>query len=426
MKKIIFNNLDEVIYNETFSNGINAYLYPTDKTKNFYITVSVKYGGNVKEYKVNGIKKDIIPGTAHFLEHKVMNFTNRKKASDLVNKLGLYTNAYTSFDLTNYNVFGSKDPISSLKLLLDLFYNLNVNEQNVNSEKGIISEEYKMYNDNPNFRINKQVVNNVFKNSYLKDVLVGNLEQINSITVNDLKRVYNDFYTTNNTFITVTGNFDLNEVISFLKNYMKNIKANKKNIKIIEKSEQEEVVNKYVEIEESITIPRVIYSLKIKKSNIKISNKILKRYYLNFIFSSLFSNTSDIYEKYKDNSLMYSMSYDITDAGKYYLMNLKIVTDKPDQVIKNLKKDLKNPFVDEKTFTRKKKMFLNNLILGFENIEDVEDMITNHIIRVNHLINNSYNLLKNMKYQEMKNVLKSIDFNNYSILKVNVKHQKLV
>ena len=426
MKKIIFNNLDEVIYNETFSNGINAYLYPTDKTKNFYITVSVKYGGNVKEYKVNGIKKDIIPGTAHFLEHKVMNFTNRKKASDLVNKLGLYTNAYTSFDLTNYNVFGSKDPISSLKLLLDLFYNLNVNEQNVNSEKGIISEEYKMYNDNPNFRINKQVVNNVFKNSYLKDVLVGNLEQINSITVNDLKRVYNDFYTTNNTFITVTGNFDLNEVISFLKNYMKNIKANKKNIKIIEKSEQEEVVNKYVEIEESITIPRVIYSLKIKKSNIKISNKILKRYYLNFIFSSLFSNTSDIYEKYKDNSLMYSMSYDITDAGKYYLMNLKIVTDKPDQVIKNLKKDLKNPFVDEKTFTRKKKMFLNNLILGFENIEDVEDMITNHIIRVNHLINNSYNLLKNMKYQEMKNVLKSIDFNNYSILKANVKHQKLV
>ena len=426
MKKIIFNNLDEVIYNETFSNGINAYLYPTDKTKNFYITVSVKYGGNVKEYKVNGIKKDIIPGTAHFLEHKVMNFTNRKKASDLVNKLGLYTNAYTSFDLTNYNVFGSKDPISSLKLLLDLFYNLNVNEQNVNSEKGIISEEYKMYNDNPNFRINKQVVNNVFKNSYLKDVLVGNLEQINSITVNDLKRVYNDFYTTNNTFITVTGNFDLNEVISFLKNYMKNIKANKKNIKIIEKSEQEEVVNKYVEIEESITISRVIYSLKIKKSNIKISNKILKRYYLNFIFSSLFSNTSDIYEKYKDNSLMYSMSYDITDAGKYYLMNLKIVTDKPDQVIKNLKKDLKNPFVDEKTFTRKKKMFLNNLILSFENIEDVEDMITNHIIRVNHLINNSYNLLKNMKYQEMKNVLKSIDFNNYSILKANVKHQKLV
>ncbi len=421
MKKIVFNNLDEVIYKETFSNGVNAYLYPTDKTKNFYITISVKYGGKVKEYRVNGQKKEIIPGTAHFLEHKVMNFTNRKKESDIINRLGLYANAYTSFDITNYNIFGSKDIISSLKLLLDLFYNLNINEQNVNSEKGIISEEYKMYNDNPNFRINKEVVNNVFKNSYLKDVLVGNIKQINKISVNDLKRVYNDFYTTDNTFIIVTGNFDLNKVIDFLKDYMKNIKSNSKNIKIVNKNEQEEVVNNYVEIEESITIPRVIYSLKIRKSNIHITNKILKRYYLNFIFSSLFSNTSSIYEKYKDKSLAYSMSYDITDAGKYYLMNLKIITDKPNDLIKCLKKDLKDPYIDERTFLRKKKMFINNLILGFENIEDVEDMITNHIIRVNHIINNSSNLLKSMKYKEMQRVLKEINFNNYSILKVNIK-----
>lgn len=421
MKKIVFNNLDEVIYEETFSNGVKAYLYPTDKTKNFYITISVKYGGKVKEYSVDGKKKKITPGTAHFLEHKVMNFTNRKKENDIVNELGLYANAYTSFDLTNYNIFGSKDPISSLKLLLDLFYNLKVDEKNVNSEKGIISEEYKMYNNNPNFRINKEVINNVFKNSYLKDVLVGDLNQINEINVNDLKRVYNDFYTTNNTFIIITGNFNLDEILNFLSDYMKSIKSNKKNIKIIDKNEQEKVVNDYAEIEESITIPRVIYSLKIKKSNIKISNKILKRYYLNFIFSSLFSNTSDIYEKYKNKSLMYSMSYDITDAGKYYLINLKIITDKPNELIKAIKKDFKTISVDEKTFLRKKKMFLNNLILGFENIEDVEDMITNHVIRVNHIINNSYNLLKNMKYSDMKKVFKSIDFNNYSILKVNIK-----
>lgn len=421
MKKIVFNNLDEFIYKETFSNGVSAYLYPTEKTKNFYITVSVKYGGKVKQYEVNGKRKEIIPGTAHFLEHKVMNFTNRKKASDLINELGLYANAYTSYDITNYNIYGSKEPVTSLKLLLDLFYDLNINEQNVNSEKGIISEEFKMYNDNPNFRINKQVANNVFKNSFLKDVLVGDLDQINSITVDDLNRVYKDFYTTNNTFIVVTGNFNLSEIISFLKDYMKNIKSNKKNIKVIEKSEQEKVINEYVEIEENITIPRVIYSLKIKKSNIKINNPILKRYYLNFIFSSLFSNTSKIYEKYKDNSLMYSMSYDITDAGKYYLMNLKVITDREDELIKHLKKDLDNPSIDEKTFLRKKKMFLNNLILGFENIEDVEDMITSHVIRFNHVINNSYDLLKIMNYLEMKEVLNSIDFNNHSILKVSTK-----
>ncbi len=422
MKKIVFNNLDEYVYEEKLSNGVRVYLYPTDKTKNFYMTVSVKYGGKIKEYSVNGKKSHkIIPGTAHFLEHKVMNFTSRKTASNKINELGLYANAYTSFDITNYNMYGSKDPIASLKLLLDLFYNINITEENVKSEKGIISEEFKMYNDNPNFRINKQIVNNVFKNSYLKDILVGDLTQINKINVKELIKVYNDFYTTNNTFIIITGNFNLEETIKFLKDYMKDIKSSKKDIKIIKQRESKEIVNKYMEIEESISIPRVIYSLKIKKNDIKISNKILKRFYLNFIFSSLFSNTSDIYENYKNKSLMYSMSYDITDAGSYYLMNLKMITDRPDELIKNIKKDLNKPFINKATFLRKKKMFLNNLILNFENIEDVEDMISNHIIRVNHIINNLYDLLKEMNYVDMKKVVNSINFDNYSILKVNVK-----
>ena len=51
-------------------------------------------------------------------------------------------------------------------------------------------------------------------------------------------------------------------------------------------------------------------------------------------------------------------------------------------------------------------------------------MITNHIIRTNHLINNSYDLLKDMNYDEMNKVLNLIDFNNYSILKVNIKDEK--
>ncbi len=422
MNKIVFNNIDEVMYKEKLDNGVDVYLYPTNKTKNFYITVSVKYGGKVKKYSVNGSKpKDITPGIAHFLEHKIMNFTNREKESNIINELGLYANAYTSFDITNYNIFGSKDPKTSLKLLLDLFYNLNINEKNVESEKGIISEEFKMYENNPNYRINKQVTNNIFKKSYLKDSLVGNLDEINRISVGELKRVYNDFYTPKNTFICVTGNFDINEIIFFIRDYMKNIKGVNKRIKTYKLKDQKDVVNKYMEIEESITIPRVIYSLKIDKKSINIKDRILKRYYLNFIFSSLFSNTSDIYENYKSNKLMYSMSYDITDAGDYYLMNLKMTTDNPDKLINKIKKDMNSPKINSNTFYRKKKMFLNNLILGFENIEDVEDMITNHIIRVNKIINNSYGMLKLMNYKEMNNVLNSIDFSNYSILKVNTK-----
>lgn len=419
MKKIIFDNIDEVLYKETLKNGIDVYLYPTDKTRNFYMTVSVKYGAGVKEYYLNGKKKNIIPGTAHFLEHKIMNFTNRKNMTKLMNELGLFANAYTSYELTNYNVFGSKSPIKSLKLLLDLFYNPIINDANVESEKGIIKEEYKMYDDNPNFRINRQISKNVFKNSYLNDVLVGNIDEINKITKKDLLDVYKTFYNTDNTFLIVTGNFNLEQVIEFLNDYMKTIKRSKaKNIKISHKREEAKVLVPYMELDESITIPRVTYSLKINRNNLKVKDVILKRFYLNFIFSSLFSITSDLYEKYKRENLMLSMSFSIINTEENYLMNLAISTENPDELIHNLKKDLKNPIISKEVFERKKKMFVNNLVLGFENIEDVEFLIVNNIIRVNRIINDAYKLLDNMNYKEFLKVLKSIDFNNYSILKV--------
>ena len=50
MKKINFN-YGEFIYTEKLNNGINVYLYPTDKSKNFYATVSTHFGAEVMKYK---------------------------------------------------------------------------------------------------------------------------------------------------------------------------------------------------------------------------------------------------------------------------------------------------------------------------------------------------------------------------------------
>ena len=52
MKKKAFKGIDEFLYEETLDNGINVYLYNTNKTKNFYISISVKYGANITKYKV--------------------------------------------------------------------------------------------------------------------------------------------------------------------------------------------------------------------------------------------------------------------------------------------------------------------------------------------------------------------------------------
>ena len=140
MEKLTFEKIDETIYKEKLDSGLEIYLYPTKKTRNFYITISVKYGARVEKYKLNNNIFDIIPGSAHFLEHKVMAISENKEFSKAINKYGSFANAWTNYYGTNYNIYGSNNIKENIKLLLNIFYNTNINTKCVNGEKGIIGE----------------------------------------------------------------------------------------------------------------------------------------------------------------------------------------------------------------------------------------------------------------------------------------------
>ena len=118
MKKIDFN-YGEIVYKEVLDNGLTVYLYPTNKSKNFYITVSTHFGAEVMSYKKNNKVYDVTKGSAHFLEHRVMDFTKNVDAMNKINELGSIVNAYTTYKGTNYNLYGVEDIYTNMGLLFD-------------------------------------------------------------------------------------------------------------------------------------------------------------------------------------------------------------------------------------------------------------------------------------------------------------------
>ena len=76
MKKKTFERVNESLYTEKLDNGIEVYLYKTDKTKNFYISISVKYGASVTKYKINDKYRRNIGG-------KWNSYTDDELSSDL-------------------------------------------------------------------------------------------------------------------------------------------------------------------------------------------------------------------------------------------------------------------------------------------------------------------------------------------------------
>ena len=144
MKKIKYK-YDEEILEETLPNKMKVYLYNTNKTRNFYITVSTKFGAEVLKYKKNDKEYDVTLGSAHFLEHRVMDFTKNKEAMDKINELGSLVNAYTTYNGTNYNIFGNENIIENMRLLFDRVFKAKIKESDVEKERGIIIEEYIIF-----------------------------------------------------------------------------------------------------------------------------------------------------------------------------------------------------------------------------------------------------------------------------------------
>ena len=416
MNKYTFVKVNENIYYEKLSNGLEVFLYPTKKTKNFYISISVKYGASILKYKKNNKEYDIIPGSAHFLEHKVMALSENKEISKRINSYGSLANAWTNYKGTNYNIFGSINLIENLKILLDIFYNINIDEKNVEEEKGIIGEEIDMYKDQINSFMNEQLLKNMFSNSYVKNTVIGERSDIEKITSESLNRVYNDYYVPNNTFIVVTGDFDKDEVMKVIKDYTLKLKP-KELPKEIKTKEKDKVCVAYEEINKDSDNIRVKYAIKINKNNFKVKNDIFLRYYLNIILSNSFSSTSKLYEKYKNEGIIINMSSYSNVLDDHVLLIVSAVCNDGNVFLDNISKDIKNIRMTKDEFERKKKLFLKSYILDFDNIEDIEYNIVDYLLLEGKVNYNEYNDIVNMNYKTAKNVIDSLTFDNISIIR---------
>lgn len=418
MKKKIFEKVDEKLYIETLDNGITVYMYPTKKTKNFYLSISVKYGACVEQYKIGNKIYDIIPGTAHFLEHKVMALSENIEISKRINELGSLANAWTSYRGTNYNIFGSINIIDNLKILLELFYHPDITDESVEKEKGIIGEEIDMYKDNIDRNMYDHLYKNLFNDSFMKNTVVGERSDIEKITKESLMTVYNNFYIPKNTFIIVTGDFEVENILNCINEYLSNIKLPNKDVpKIIKKKDIKKVFIPYEEISMNTEYPRIKLGIKIPRNNFTIKDNTLLRIYLNIIMSNNFSATSELYEKYKNENVIVDMGSGINIIDDYVIIGVSAFTTNGDKFIERIKKDIQKLKLTKSDFERKKKLYLKGYICNFDNIEDIEYTICESIIMDEKLDYNEYSKIYNMTYDDAFEILNSFEFDNMSIIR---------
>lgn len=419
MKKIKFNIIGEEVYYEKLDNGMDVYLFSKDNIHNNYVTFTTKFGSIYNEFVPIGKDKmaKVPKGVAHFLEHKVFIQKKDPQPSDFFAESGALTNAYTTFKNTTYLFTGPDNLIENVKYLLDFVQEPYFTDENVESEKGIITQEIHMCDDRPIDVLYEHIRKNSLHNNPFKDSIIGTVNDINSIDKKVLDTCYETFYHPSNMFLVVTGNFDVDEIIKAIKENQNNKEFKKQDkIKIKEYKEPDEVVLKEEIIKMNTNIPKLAYNIKIPYNKFKMEKRKLNLY-LYIIFSILFDDSSLFNEKAKEDNIITNAIYtNILNCDSHILISLINETFKYNELLDMIKEELKNINISSEDLERKKKVLVSNEIFSFENIEIINEMIIDSIIFDNNIEGNIIDIINSLNIEELNEIVKKIDFKNVSTI----------
>lgn len=199
----------------TFENGLRVVTKSLDSTKAVTVLILVGAGSRYETKEINGI--------SHFLEHMFFKgakkYTNTKEVSEAIDSVGGSFNAFTGKEYVGYYVkVASKNQDTALDVLADMLLNSKFDPEEIDRERGVIMEEYNMYQDTPMQQIGWDFEELVYGDQPMGWDQVGTKEVIHSVTRDDFIAYEEKLYSPDNIVISVAGDVNHEEMVDKIKN----------------------------------------------------------------------------------------------------------------------------------------------------------------------------------------------------------------
>lgn len=427
MEKKSYNGLDLNVYEGVLDNGLRIFISPIPR-HTIHARITTFFGGSVLEFKMDGAKDFIkVPGgIAHFLEHKMFEKEDGVDPLSIYENNGASGNAFTNEFVTAYHFTGAGHFYENLETLLKCVHEPYFTDENVLKEKGIISQEKKQDLDNPFSIVYDRSLVNTFHNLDFKNTVLGSLEDINSITKEDLYNCYNTFYHPSNMILTISGDVAPDEVIKFIKEFYKKYDFKKRpKVEIKHKDEPESVVKDKDIIYMDNLSKEILISYKVKKPNY-IKDVYLNKIYFSFLLDMKFGAISQVVDVFaKNKNLISSVSSYLEVVDDYYVILFNAtVKDGEDEIIDLIDKTIKDFDFNEEDFNLIKKAVLNSTVLSTENSTGICNMISNQVYFYGKPIYDMYDKLKKLDFETFKKSIQNINLNNRSVVILDNKNSR--
>lgn len=385
MNKQTYEKINETIYTEKMDNGLHVFLLPKQEMSKTYGLFSTNYGSIDQTFEPIG-KDELVTvpeGVAHFLEHKLFEKEDRDVFADF-GRQGASPNAYTSFTKTAYLFSATNNIEKNVETLIDFVQAPYFSEESVEKEKGIIAQEIKMYDDQPDWQSFMGTIKAMFKSHPVNIDIAGTVESIHSITKDDLYTCYNTFYHPENMTLFIAGNFEPESMMDLIRSNQQ-AKAFKKmdTIKREFPDEPTEVAMKENKITMPVSIPKCTIGIKESASEM-VKEDFLKRDLLqSMVLDYYFSKGGQFYQDLYHSSLIDDSFHYETNLEKnfgYTLIGSN--TEQPDQFVNKVKEMLlstNTASLSDEEFGRMKKKKIGQFLRAMNSLE----FISNKFIHYN-------------------------------------------
>lgn len=193
--------------------GLTVLVRPMPGYSSTHVIFATRFGSIDRDFCMNGRKVHLPAGVAHFLEHKMFE-DEEGDAFAKYAKTGANANAFTSFDRTCYLFTATQQLDESLDVLLGMVTTPYFTEQTIAKEQGIIGQEIKMYEDNPDWRLVTGLLECLYHENPIRSDIAGTVESIAQITPGMLYDCCKAFYAPGNMVLAAAGDTTMEQILA--------------------------------------------------------------------------------------------------------------------------------------------------------------------------------------------------------------------
>ena len=322
--------IDDAVRIGKLDNGLTYYIkynnYPEHRA-NFYIAQRV--GAMQEEDNQNGL--------AHFLEHMAFNGSEHFNGEgngiiDYIQSIGLNfgadVNAFTSFNRTVYlvtNVPTTRQGVldSCLLILKDWSHGLLLTDEEIDKERGVIHEEWRLGRDAGERMRNRQLETIFPGSKYAKRDVIGSMDVIDYFPYQVLRDYYDKWYRPDNQALIIVGDIDVDRTEAKIKEMFKDIPAPKPDAAQVENypvpDNDEPIVAIDKDVEQQYSYLQVLFKHDIVEKEEKNNVDYLLYLYLQYVVDEMLNQRLQELAQDPDCPFIQAYTYD----GSYMGANTK-------------------------------------------------------------------------------------------------------